>query len=358
MRGFTESLLLLYYLRSISATPASQLTHAVQSDIGPPPGPWLNPGADRRSTSSTLSTARICHTYYACSICRLRMPDIEQLGDEISVSSATGRRRVHHDKDSGAPTPWIKTEGSWRLRRFSLMDLRLSDFRWLSPAGQVCTGPPYPIHYVRYWWIAHVLAREAKRHDRQLHVLDAGAGRGVLARLTPHFDARWIAVDFEASVLAEAQRHYARVCTADLNAGWPFACKTVDVVVMCHVFEHLHWPQRALHEIWRVLKPGGLLVLAVPTLPRWLARLREAQFRRGARHGLRAPHHHQSVFWPARLRDLVRKSGFAPEFMSGSYLASGTVFDRFGPWVRFNLRWGAAFPAVGNELYLLPRKAE
>jgi SAM-dependent methyltransferase len=44
----------------------------------------------------------------------------------------------------------------------------------------------------------------------------------------------------------------------------PFARETFDIVYLMQVFEHLRDPHAALREIHRVLKPGGLLYIAVP----------------------------------------------------------------------------------------------
>ena len=44
-----------------------------------------------------------------------------------------------------------------------------------------------------------------------------------------------------------------------------------DMVFLLEVLEHLDYPELALQEIQRVLKPGGFLVLGVPREPLWRA---------------------------------------------------------------------------------------
>lgn len=44
---------------------------------------------------------------------------------------------------------------------------------------------------------------------------------------------------------------------------------TFDVVFLLEVLEHLDFPDQALKEIQRVLKPGGYLILGVPREPIW-----------------------------------------------------------------------------------------
>jgi len=50
--------------------------------------------------------------------------------------------------------------------------------------------------------------------------------------------------------------------TAEDLAG--IADASVDFVIACHVFEHLEDPTRALHEVHRVLRDGGIFFCALP----------------------------------------------------------------------------------------------
>jgi SAM-dependent methyltransferase len=51
---------------------------------------------------------------------------------------------------------------------------------------------------------------------------------------------------------------------ADLNAHLPIESEVADAVVSLSVLEHLREPQTMLDEAFRILKPGGGLVLQVP----------------------------------------------------------------------------------------------
>jgi ubiquinone/menaquinone biosynthesis C-methylase UbiE len=98
--------------------------------------------------------------------------------------------------------------------------------------------------------------------------LAAGAGRTVRA-LLKRADAdgtepaRVHAVD-AASNLDDEVLHDARVRSvlADPDEPLPFADGSLDRVVSLNVAEHLADPQAHLAEVFRVLRPGGLLVLA------------------------------------------------------------------------------------------------
>ncbi|OXE36899.1 MAG: glycosyl transferase family 2 [Phenylobacterium zucineum] len=52
---------------------------------------------------------------------------------------------------------------------------------------------------------------------------------------------------------------------ADLNQPWPFEDNSVGVIRASHIFEHLKDPIHSMNEAFRVLAPGGWLLLEVPS---------------------------------------------------------------------------------------------
>jgi len=48
---------------------------------------------------------------------------------------------------------------------------------------------------------------------------------------------------------------------------WPFKDNEFDKVIAKHVIEHLEDVVRAIEEIYRILKPGGILYIEVPIYP-------------------------------------------------------------------------------------------
>lgn len=65
----------------------------------------------------------------------------------------------------------------------------------------------------------------------------------------------------------------------------PFGEGSVDAILCSEVIEHVRDPEAALSELWRVLAPGGRLVLSMP----FLARIHEApnDYTRWTEFGLR-----------------------------------------------------------------------
>ncbi|MDW3223086.1 MAG: methyltransferase domain-containing protein [Paracoccaceae bacterium] len=102
-------------------------------------------------------------------------------------------------------------------------------------------------------------------------VLDCGIGNGALAvalqRSFPKTPA-FCGIDLSPEMLvrADAELRQAGV-TPELKRAdvlsIPYADASFDVVMAAHVLEHLAEPQRALKEMVRVLKPGGMLFVCL-----------------------------------------------------------------------------------------------
>lgn len=96
-------------------------------------------------------------------------------------------------------------------------------------------------------------------------VLDVGCGTGALldqlARIHPQ--ARLAGVDPVPKMLAIARSRLPP--SVDLREGWaerlPYADESFDVVVSCNMFHYIRKPIDALHEMGRVLRPAGELVI-------------------------------------------------------------------------------------------------
>jgi SAM-dependent methyltransferase len=106
---------------------------------------------------------------------------------------------------------------------------------------------------------------------------------------------------------------------------WPH---TFDVVTMWDVLEHLYQPVQTLRHVRRLLRPDGILVVRVPNLDAWDARLFGRYWA-----GLDQPRH---LFVPdtAAMSRLLHQAGFAVVdncCLSGSYAMLALTW-RF--WVR------------------------
>lgn len=105
-------------------------------------------------------------------------------------------------------------------------------------------------------------------------VLDLGCGSGaLLARLAGHAGYR-AGVELSATAAAGAARVADEVVNLPLDAELPFAAESFDVVVCADVLEHVAEPAAALATAARLCRKGGAVVISVPNVAYWQARLR------------------------------------------------------------------------------------
>lgn len=106
--------------------------------------------------------------------------------------------------------------------------------------------------------LAQVNRRFAKNTKRDMLVLDAGAGRGPYRHLFRH--ARYEAADFaELPTTTYTKLDY--VCNL---VDIPVEDGRFDRILCNQVLEHVDDPPRVVKELFRVLKPGGRILVTVP----------------------------------------------------------------------------------------------
>jgi SAM-dependent methyltransferase len=106
-------------------------------------------------------------------------------------------------------------------------------------------------------------------------VVDMGCGdgqcAGVAVRMSPGH--RFVGIDWSADAIAQARGRGLSLVRAGVEeASLPLASAVADVVIMSELIEHLVDTDAALDEAWRILKPGGSLLLSTPNLAAWYNR--------------------------------------------------------------------------------------
>ena len=110
---------------------------------------------------------------------------------------------------------------------------------------------------------------KSKDPNQELHILDAGCGLGGSSRLLAKtFHWRVTGIDL-SPVFVETARDLTRWCELDSLIDYeqgsvlnmPFKTGTFDAVLCQHILMNIQDKQTALKEFYRVLKPGGNLVL-------------------------------------------------------------------------------------------------
>ena len=117
-----------------------------------------------------------------------------------------------------------------------------------------------------YWFRRHeVVYERLTERCAGRDVLEAGCGEGYGADLLAGVAHRVIGLDYDESAVAHVRARYPRVDMRHGNlATLPLADGTVGVVVNFQVIEHL-WDQgQFIAECFRVLRPGGVLLVSTP----------------------------------------------------------------------------------------------
>ena len=156
-----------------------------------------------------------------------------------------------------------------------------------------------------HWWYRgrRALVRAALDRyappQRPLQLLDVACATGMSFRfLADYGGIRGIDISDETIRLC-GQRGITRLVKGDAMR-LPFAAGSYDVVLALDAFEHFDDDVAAMREVFRVLKPGGLLVATVPAFM-----------------ALWSPHdeayHHKRRYRRPQLVERLRAAGFALE---------------------------------------------
>lgn len=208
---------------------------------------------------------------------------------------------------------------------------------WWNPRGKFAPlhkFNPVRLSFIRDQALYH-FGRDAlaRRPFEGLRLLDIGCGGGLLSEPMTRLGFQVTGVDASEKNIATASTHAAeqgleidyRASTAEalLEAGEP----PFDVILNMEVIEHVADPAAYLQDCARLLKPGGLMVVA--TLNRTLKALALAKI--GAEYILRwlpiGAHDWNKFLKPDELRDFLAQS---PVVVDGPY---GVVFNPLtGRW--------------------------
>jgi len=175
-------------------------------------------------------------------------------------------------------------------------------------------------------WLDKLIARLRYRRlgaylTASASLLDVGCGyhASFLSWAERKFGLRELAgIDMSISDQLLSDRRY-DLKRGDLNAALPWADASRTLVTSAAVLEHLTNPAGNLKEIYRILQPGGRLVLTTPA-PAARRLLELLAFRL---HAIDAAEirDHQRYFSQADLREILRGAGFSSDkIMTKSFL--------------------------------------
>ncbi len=188
------------------------------------------------------------------------------------------------------------------------------------PAPAAPTAADYPPAYFRAqmsksdakiaWQYGRImgLARAPRLAGRTL--VDVGCGSGPALRYSVAHGARAIGLDHSHFALQVAQQIAPRafVIVNDSTGGLPCASASADLMLLSELVEHVPDAMPLLRECWRVLKPGGRIIITTPNL--WDVRRALAPLTGQVWSGDTDPTH-INLYTPPRLARELRAAGFA-----------------------------------------------
>jgi 2-polyprenyl-3-methyl-5-hydroxy-6-metoxy-1,4-benzoquinol methylase len=111
--------------------------------------------------------------------------------------------------------------------------------------------------------IADIVARYYGDHIPRYargRLLDLGCGKVPLYEAYRSYVSENICIDWENS----PHRNEYVDAACDLNQRLPYGDVEFDTIILSDVLEHIPVPENMWREMWRVLKPGGSVLLNVP----------------------------------------------------------------------------------------------
>jgi len=115
------------------------------------------------------------------------------------------------------------------------------------------------------WRIATVKAIAPQPGER---VLDVACGTGTSTAAIQAKDATAVGVDFSAGMIREARRRHPGIEFLEGDAqALPFGDGEFDAVTISFGLRNVNEPHRALAEMYRVLRPGGRVVITEFSTP-------------------------------------------------------------------------------------------
>ncbi len=150
----------------------------------------------------------------------------------------------------------------------------------------------FEVEEKHWWWIGrkNIIKSllNSKGTGSKNIILDAGCGTGSNIIFFNQF-GRTYGIDISSVATKFCRtRGIKNVVTGDVSK-LPYKSNFFDIVSCMDVLEHIENEEKAIKEIFRVLKPGGALILTVPALPFLFSKHDNAQghFRRYNRNYLR-----------------------------------------------------------------------
>jgi SAM-dependent methyltransferase len=174
-------------------------------------------------------------------------------------------------------------------------------------------------------WRREVRRSMRGRRDKRLRIVDVGCGPGFLLDCLetwfPEAELTGIDASDELLTIMKSRCRAATGFKGDA-CSLPLLTGSQDIAFALHVVEHLANPAQFFAEAYRVLRPGGLLILATPNADGLGARLMKRRWK-----GYRDPTHialHGPCYW----RQVATEAGYHVAREGTTGLSGIPILDR------------------------------
>ncbi len=182
-------------------------------------------------------------------------------------------------------------------------------------------------------------------------ILDVGCADGYFARELFRAGYECYGLEIYKPAVNKALRTGIKVVHGSFLDKFPFASNFFDVVFAGEVLEHSIDDRRFLHQLYRVLRPNGLLIITVPNLL-------SLQSRFFILFGHMPPNaykeSHYKYYNYQLLVNKIREARFTIQKVDSSYLLISIYFNKYlgklGEWL------GTIFPRWGENLIVFAVK--
>jgi trans-aconitate methyltransferase len=193
-------------------------------------------------------------------------------------------------------------------------------------------------------------------------ILDVGCGWGGMCRLLRENNYEYLGIDFESESL-----EYCRTLSLNVRPGNLSTLAGQEgrysAIMLLGVFEHLHDHAELLDQAVTLLKPGGVLLILIPTARLYtvVARLRQVLLSTSELpelHSAFCPPWHTAIFSVRGARRLIEDHGFVVDRLVPSPSGKNKGAIRFVQWLATlvarggSLVFGTGWPLVLTHIFV------
>lgn len=153
-------------------------------------------------------------------------------------------------------------------------------------------------------------------------VLDIGCSYG---EFLTHFGKGSVGISISNEEVAYGKEHGLDIRYGNIEEGDLPLTEQFDVIFANNIFEHLYSPHDFLNKIKKHLKPGGILILGVPCIPKIVSLTHIRKFR-GA-----FAEQHINFFTRDTLINTAKRAGWMPQMARGFRFRNGFVDALLNP---------------------------